>query len=725
MSQAIKRYLKKAKRVLDSNWNGSYTVPSRRLYPHQWNWDSGFIAIGYSHYDTERAMGELKNLFRAQWRNGMLPQIVFNKESLGTYFPEPDFWQTERSPDSPRDLLTSGITMPPVHALSVLRIYNNARDRSKVIPFLEWIYPRLLSLHRYLYRERDPEGVGLVYIRHPWESGMDNSPTWDLVLKDIRRDTVSIPPYRRLDLDKGIKSGMRPRNEDYDRFIYLVDLFRRLNYDEGAIRRECPFIIYGPLFNSVLQASNEALIKIGEIIKGPVKEVVEWHERTAKAISGRLYHEEHGIFDAYDVVNKKLLEVDTASGFMPLFSGSATPAQARRLYEFLNSSSFCALHQGNCHTVPNYDVKKEGFDRTNYWRGPVWININWMLAEGLKRYGYIQKADSIKRDILELPMRFGFYEYYDSFNGRGYGSEDFSWTAALFIDTAYETYIKTTGSAIRSRFKKILLRDVVLNYGPSQSELPPTEKLSGEMLSCIKEMKSKYYDIERGTVDYGAIRDSGEYRRYRSLAAGLRDFEPDTLKDDRERLAFWINLYNSIVIDAIIRLDVRSSVKEIVGFFRKVKYIIGGRTYSPDDIEHGILRANGVAYGHLFRHFGPFDSRRRYSLGRLEPRIHFALVCGSRSCAPIKFYTPEGIYDELEKATVNFINSSEVIVVPEEKKLFLSMIFKWYERDFGGLRGVVDFIQRYLVDDDLKNFLRDERSGLSVEYLYYDWRLNM
>ena len=67
------------------------TLPS--LYPHQWHWDSGFIAIGYAHYNEDRAMQEIRSLFGHQWENGMVPQIAFDPETLGNYFPEPDFWQ--------------------------------------------------------------------------------------------------------------------------------------------------------------------------------------------------------------------------------------------------------------------------------------------------------------------------------------------------------------------------------------------------------------------------------------------------------------------------------------------------------------------------------------------------------------------------------------------------------------------------------------------------------
>ena len=89
----FKSYTKKAQKILNSNWTGNYTKSAPRLYPHQWSWDSGFIAIGYAHYNEDRAMKEIRSLFMHQWDNGMVPQIVFNTAALGNYFPEPEFWQ--------------------------------------------------------------------------------------------------------------------------------------------------------------------------------------------------------------------------------------------------------------------------------------------------------------------------------------------------------------------------------------------------------------------------------------------------------------------------------------------------------------------------------------------------------------------------------------------------------------------------------------------------------
>ena len=173
------------------NWLGHGTRPSR-LYPHQWSWDSACIAMGYAGWNQPRAEMELRSLFAGQWANGLLPHIVF-AEGDGRYFPGPDFWQVERSPDAPSDVRTSGIAQPPLHATAALRMFRRVPDRDRGIAFLRELAPKLHAWHAYLYRERTRGGGGLVEIWHPWESGMDNSPLWDEALARIHLTPAQVP----------------------------------------------------------------------------------------------------------------------------------------------------------------------------------------------------------------------------------------------------------------------------------------------------------------------------------------------------------------------------------------------------------------------------------------------------------------------------------------------------------------------------------------------------
>src|SRR5512132_2122144 len=156
----------RAKAVLEANWLGHATSPSRRLYPHQWSWDAACIAIGYASWNQERAETELRSLFAGQWRDGLLPHIVFTDGER--YFPGPEFWQTERSADAPSRPRTSGIVQPPIHATAVFEVYRLGRDRDRAAAFARTMVPKLQAWHDYLYRERT-RGEPLAEVWHPWE----------------------------------------------------------------------------------------------------------------------------------------------------------------------------------------------------------------------------------------------------------------------------------------------------------------------------------------------------------------------------------------------------------------------------------------------------------------------------------------------------------------------------------------------------------------------------
>ena len=173
-----------AGRILHRNDMEGWTRAAPSLYPHQWSWDSAFIAIGLAHLDTRRAAQELRTLFAHQWMTGKVPHIVFNpKAPPESYYPGADHWAcAASSPDAPpAPPYTSCLCQPPVHAIAALRMWEVAgREDEKAFAeatdFLREIYPRLFAWHRYLATFRDPERSGLVTIYHPWASGAETRP---------------------------------------------------------------------------------------------------------------------------------------------------------------------------------------------------------------------------------------------------------------------------------------------------------------------------------------------------------------------------------------------------------------------------------------------------------------------------------------------------------------------------------------------------------------------
>ncbi len=425
----------RAKKILDLNWRGAYTVPSGRLYPFQWNWDSGFIALGLAHHRAERALEEIRSMFRGQWRSGLLPHIVFHQPNPN-YFPGPEVWRTGELPDRPAGVLATGITQPPVFAFVVERISALPCGQTPLWrEFVREIFPKILAFHRYLYTRRDPRGEGLVYVQHNWEPGTDNSPAWDAPLDAI--DITGMRDISRLRRDiHNADAAHRPTNANYQRYIHLVDLFADLGYRDEAIAQKCPFLVQDVLFNSLLVRSNQALVTLARQIGEPAAEIEAWNAKTIAAIETKLWDEKTGFYYAYDLRRDRPIPVMTNSGFMPLLAGAASPGRAERLARHLVESFAPGPGWRLCaSTAPG----ESAFDPVKYWRGPVWIQMNWLIYHGLRRYGLDDLAARMHGEIFSLLENTGLYENYDPRPGipdarRGLGANKFSWSASLALD---------------------------------------------------------------------------------------------------------------------------------------------------------------------------------------------------------------------------------------------------------------------------------------------------
>jgi glycogen debranching enzyme len=421
---------RRALEVLDANWLGHGTRPSL-LYPHQWSWDSACIAMGYARWNQGRAETELRSLFAGQWANGLVPHIVF-ASSDGRYFPGPDFWQARRSPDAPEDLETSGIVQPPIHATAAWRVYRRSGDRARATAFLEELAPKLASWHAYLYRERTRGSDGLVEIWHPWESGMDNSPLWDEALARIDAAPDEIPEYQRVDVELA-DPAERPTDDEYDRYVYLVGLFRELRYRADRIQDRTPFALRAVLFNSLLVQANRDLAEIARVLGDDPGQFESWAARTAAGIDAKLWDEEAAVYVDYDVEAGRHVGVRTAAGLAPLHAGIPTDERARRMIGAL-AGSRVEVEGGEGWAVTSLAPDDPGFVPTRYWRGPIWPILNWALQSGLDRYGYHDLAAQVRRGLIHLASASGFWEHYSPLTGKGHGGGQFAWTAGLVLD---------------------------------------------------------------------------------------------------------------------------------------------------------------------------------------------------------------------------------------------------------------------------------------------------
>jgi len=177
-----------------------------------------------------------------------------------------------------------------------------------------------------------------------------------------------------------------------------------------------------------------------------------------------------------------------------------------------------------------------------------------------------------------------------------------------------------------------------------------------------------------------------------------------------EQKAFWINTYNALTVYAVLKhipanglLARVFSVQMVSGFFDKITYSVAGETLTLNDIEKGKLMA-------AFH----------------DPRIHFALVCASRSCPKIEnvVFKAEGLDSRLDNAARNFIQ--EITRNSLDRKnniLHLSEIFKWYDSDFIASAGtVIDFVKKYMRKEGSEHL---STHAVKIKYFFYDWLVNI
>jgi hypothetical protein len=210
-------------------------------------------------------------------------------------------------------------------------------------------------------------------------------------------------------------------------------------------------------------------------------------------------------------------------------------------------------------------------------------------------------------------------------------------------------------------------------------------------------------DAARVRVDYAGLRASPDWQ---ALVASLGASDPEAFTSREERLAFWIDAYNVLAIDVVVRHYPVASIRDVGSLIRPVWRLeagtIGGRPYTLDDIEHRILRPLG------------------------EPRIHAAIVCASVSCPPLRRepYAPDRIdaqlADQMRRWLADPLKGSRVEA--DEGALRLSKVFDWFPEDFASAGGVVTFLTPYL-PEATRAWLAVHRDP-ALRYFAYDWSIN-
>ncbi|KAL6069142.1 DEP domain-containing protein [Balamuthia mandrillaris] len=269
------------------------------------------------------------------------------------------------------------------------------------------------------------------------------------------------------------------------------------------------------------------------------------------------------------------------------------------------------------------------------------------------------------------------------------------------------------------------IKDTLNTDHLSECEPRPAAEISEELRRCIMKLYNKYLTEDGKILDYVRLGRSKAFKRYVQQTAELQRVNITDITRE-EKMAFFINIYNALVVHATVIGGSPSSSWQRSKFFNKMSYLIGGQVFSLNDIEHGVLRSNKRPPSGIFRQFGRNDPRLPAILNPPDPRVHFALVCGAKSCPSIKTYSPENIDEALDIATMAFFEDGGCVLIPSRREISLSKLLQWYKCDFGkSEEEMLRWISRYLPPPSratLERWLAEENYKLT--YQSYDWTPN-
>ena len=414
----MKISINKAKRTLLGNRRKGYTLPTNnKLYPAQWNWDSGFIALGYSYFNLNFALKEINTLLDGQWKDGMVPHILFHNTRTN-YYPNYTAWNCGNK------IHSSGITQPPILATILKEILNKNSINKTQLLNIKKIILKIKKFHEWLIQFRDPKKSGLVSILHPWESGYDNSPLWDEPMNKVKIEKNI--KYKRAD-NKVVNPDFRPLDIDYDRYVTIKNNLRKLKYNPKKVYKSSLFNVVDVGFNSIFLKANKDLVELLDTFGLNKKKIDNYIKVTEKNFL-KLYDKKRKTFFSKDIKNNRKIFVPSITNYFLLFADFNNDKINKRLIQNLKKHNFKEKY-----FFSSIKSNHKSFEEKRYWRGPVWINCNWFIYKGLKNKDRLF-SDKIKNKTIQILEKKGFFEYFSCKSGQPMGAKNFSWSAALYLD---------------------------------------------------------------------------------------------------------------------------------------------------------------------------------------------------------------------------------------------------------------------------------------------------
>ena len=321
--------------------------------------------------------------------------------------------------------------------------------RTTAAAFLAELFPKLVAYHEWLYRERDPDECGLVTLIHPWECGLDTTPPWMQamarmpspwwaraatrlhlahVVRFLRRDTKYVPSVQRPTDDEGLADARaRASSRKRHGFELRADAARSLGADPG------PRVQLDPRRRQPIVDADRRRTRRTACRRRC------WITSSARpAAIEELWDEDTGEYFSRDAVDRRRsCGCRRSRRSCRCSRGAPSPERAEQLIAQLRApGGFWPRFP-----VPTVPTDAPEFRDEAYWKGPTWLNMNWMIVEALDEHHEADLAEQLRQRSLELVDAAGCSEYFSPLTGRGYGAPEFSWTAALVLELLAQTQI--------------------------------------------------------------------------------------------------------------------------------------------------------------------------------------------------------------------------------------------------------------------------------------------
>jgi len=362
-------------------------------------WDSCFHAYILASIEPEIAKKEIIALVTNMNEDVFIPHMIYFT-GKGKFVPDnyksilDSFWSSSYQSD---------LLQPPILALAVNRIFEKTQDEE----FLIQILPKLQKYYRYLSETRDHDKDGLLSIIHSWESGWDNSQRWDSL--------YNIKKGQRQEIDK--------------QKAYLIKEYQKVDWKIEEIFDLGLFVIKPVDFNVLYAWNMEILSDMCEHVNLNNSFFKEQAHKTTQAIFKKMFDGEA----FYDLdLDNNLSEVHSAAMFFPMLLNHQF-----NYTDIINNYLKNDQHFSSPNGVPSTSLSHPLHSSNEYWRGNIWIQINWLIFRGLLFQKRSELATDLAKRIIRLLYNNGFWEYFNPQTGKGLGAGNYSWDSLVYSMVSY------------------------------------------------------------------------------------------------------------------------------------------------------------------------------------------------------------------------------------------------------------------------------------------------